>query len=182
MNTEDGREEIKRTHEDFNWGDAMMRVPEETWNKHGIYSAPRDKSPSDLGLVISSEYPHETIRVNQDEILIPDSYYELKEEKKHSSLDSRIQNAKQRSEAGKESAPILYDKELTLISYENYRGGVNNLTCCRTNPVGVSPYIMTGETVFTSGEGDTDAVIEKHNRKLDKLNKQYAKEQKKPER
>lgn len=70
--TEDGTESIKGSSEDFNWGDSVMYVPEAFWNKHGIHSVKENES-----VVIQNPI---TIRVNQDEILIPDEYWEIEEE------------------------------------------------------------------------------------------------------
>jgi hypothetical protein len=39
LGTEEGIEAVKQTMADFNWGDAIQMVPDEIWNKHGIYRA-----------------------------------------------------------------------------------------------------------------------------------------------
>lgn len=70
--TEDGKEAIKATSEDFNWGDAVMDVPKEQWMKHGL-------EPLQSG---DSVVIHHTIEVivDQDEVLIPQSYYDEDED------------------------------------------------------------------------------------------------------
>ncbi|MBQ8997077.1 MAG: hypothetical protein IJ086_07420 [Clostridium sp.] len=57
MQTEEGKQSILNSCKDFNWGDAMMDVPNEYLNLYGIY-----KMVDDV----------ETIIVNQDEILFPE--------------------------------------------------------------------------------------------------------------
>ena len=54
LGTDQGIEAVKETMGDFNWGDAINMVPDEIWNKHGIY-------PVSSGI--------EDIVVNQDETL-----------------------------------------------------------------------------------------------------------------
>lgn len=39
LGTEEGIEAVKETMGGFNWGDAINMVPDEIWNKHGIYRA-----------------------------------------------------------------------------------------------------------------------------------------------
>lgn len=57
LKTKEGKISIKNSCYDFNWGDAMMDVPNEYLNKYGIYRMIDDT---------------ETIIVNQDEILFPE--------------------------------------------------------------------------------------------------------------
>lgn len=69
--SEDGKEAIEATSEDFNWGDSVTHVPDEIWNKHKIrpvYSG--DK------VVIGNQIE---IIVDQDEVLIPQEYFETQE-------------------------------------------------------------------------------------------------------
>jgi hypothetical protein len=54
LKTEDGKQARLAACDDFNWGDAIMYVPDECWAKHG------------LKMVTDSI---ETLRVNQDELL-----------------------------------------------------------------------------------------------------------------
>ena len=37
LGTDQGKEEVARTMSDFNWGDAMLVIPDEIWSKHGIH-------------------------------------------------------------------------------------------------------------------------------------------------
>ena len=82
LRTEDGMRDIKATCEDFNWGDAMVYVPIETWNKHGIYPLDPNRDPHELGLSPTTSLNYQSFLVNQDEILIPDydAYYEWQRE------------------------------------------------------------------------------------------------------
>lgn len=67
--SEEGKKAIKQTSNDFNWGDAIMYIPETIWNKHGIKSINEGES-----VTVSNPI---TITVEQDEVLIPEEYYEL---------------------------------------------------------------------------------------------------------
>lgn len=67
--TEEGIKLIKQTSEDFNWGDAIMYIPERVWNKFGIKSISEGENTA-----ISNPI---TLIVEQDEVLIPEEYYEL---------------------------------------------------------------------------------------------------------
>lgn len=69
--TPEGKQAIEQTSEDFNWGDSLIYVPEHTWNKYGIYSI------SD-GDTVTLTQPVE-ILVDQDEVLIPNEYYDEEE-------------------------------------------------------------------------------------------------------
>ena len=66
--SEVGKNAIKETSEDFNWGDAFMYIPTEIWKKHGI-------TPINEGDQVTVQNPL-TIAVDQDEVLIPAAYYE----------------------------------------------------------------------------------------------------------
>lgn len=54
LNTKEGKRAIELTCNDFNWGDAIMGVPDKIWFKHGL-------SMDNEKVVI--------VKVNQDEIL-----------------------------------------------------------------------------------------------------------------
>ena len=69
--TEEGKASIKESSEDFNWGDAVLYVPDEFWNKHGIKEISEGES-----VILSHPI---IINVDQDEILIPAEYYEKEE-------------------------------------------------------------------------------------------------------
>ena len=51
--TKEGKEAVKETCEDFNWGDVFTYIPEEFFEKYGIHSS----------------WASETLLVNQDEVL-----------------------------------------------------------------------------------------------------------------
>lgn len=72
LNTAAGKLAIEFTCNDFNWGDAMMYVPENIWNRHGIYPLDYNRPASELGLAPTSSEHLSTIQVDQDEVLIPD--------------------------------------------------------------------------------------------------------------
>ena len=72
LNTAAGKLAIEFTCNDFNWGDAMMYVPENIWNRHGIYSLDYNRPASELGLAPTSSEHLSTIQADQDEVLIPD--------------------------------------------------------------------------------------------------------------
>lgn len=52
--TKEGKKAAADTNWDFNWGDAIMLVPDEIWAKHGLSLVREDATG---------------IRVNQDEVL-----------------------------------------------------------------------------------------------------------------
>ena len=58
LTTPEGREAVEDTHHDFNWGDAIVYVPDEIWGKHG--------------LKLLGEPNYETVFVDQDERLCPE--------------------------------------------------------------------------------------------------------------
>lgn len=74
LRTEDGIKNIEDTCEDFNWGDAVMYIPSEAWNKHGIYVSYPSLTEQGLAPIPSENIF--SLTVDQDEILIPD--YETK--------------------------------------------------------------------------------------------------------
>jgi len=96
LKTGDGHLAIKQTMEDFNWGDAMMYVPSYHWNSHGIYPVVPGISPKEAGITPTPNNNPIAFIVDQDEILIPDSYFEQKNA--HRPLDDVISVAKERAE------------------------------------------------------------------------------------
>ncbi len=76
LETEDGLAAIYQTSKDFNWGDAMVYVPEEIWNKHGIYPEDPYKTLEERGIISHPYLSRMSITVHQDEVLIPASYYD----------------------------------------------------------------------------------------------------------
>lgn len=62
LKTESGKKMIEYSCGDYNWGDAVMSVDEESWNKHGIELKYDHKEYSIIGETIE-------IIVNQDEVL-----------------------------------------------------------------------------------------------------------------
>jgi len=69
--TDEGKEDIKQSSEEFNWGDAVMYVPESVWNKHGIISVSEGEQVKVTNTTV--------IEVDQDEVLIPKEYYQEEE-------------------------------------------------------------------------------------------------------
>lgn len=88
--TSDGQKDVEWTHKDFNWGDAVMYVPDEVWNQFGIYPFSYDTSPVELGLAPTSSENFVQIQVDQDEVLIPDDYFDrLETMEKNTEVSSR---------------------------------------------------------------------------------------------
>jgi len=75
LDTAPGHKAIEESCEDFNWGDAMTVIPESAWKNYGIYPIDYTKSPAQQGVSPTANYNPFTLLVNQDEILIPDSYF-----------------------------------------------------------------------------------------------------------
>ena len=71
LRTPDGRKDIERTFNDFNWGDAFMYVPLKLWQTHGIFDASGSIIPKDRGIVPNPASNGYTFVVDQDEVLIP---------------------------------------------------------------------------------------------------------------
>lgn len=69
LSTKEGVEAIKHSCEDFNWGDAVNKIPCEILQKYGIREIADDEPFTVKQLT--------EIVVNQDEVLIPDTYYSL---------------------------------------------------------------------------------------------------------
>lgn len=63
--TEEGKKALEYTTKDFNWGDAVVYVPEEIWAKHGLKF---------------QEVKSVDIKVNQDEVLYDPSTEENDDE------------------------------------------------------------------------------------------------------
>ena len=61
--TSEGLNAIEETSNDFNWGDAMVYIPEKLWNKHGLETLYEEDRVT-TGIPID-------IVVDQDEVLIP---------------------------------------------------------------------------------------------------------------
>lgn len=68
--TMEGNKEIKKSSEDFNWGD-IYRIPNETWSQFGITML------EDNMAFATNEKT--VVKVDQDEILIPDEYWTIGE-------------------------------------------------------------------------------------------------------
>lgn len=58
LKTEEAKPDVEDACGEYNWGDAMGTVPEEFFNKHGIYTTQNEDTIE--------------IFVNQDEILFPE--------------------------------------------------------------------------------------------------------------
>lgn len=71
LRTKDGLNAMEASCYDFNWGDAMMSVPQEIWNKHGIYPVDLMHPPAELGLNPTPNNNPMTFTVDQDERLYP---------------------------------------------------------------------------------------------------------------
>ena len=93
--TNDGQAAVDQTCNDFNWGDAVIYVPHEIWNKYGIYPFDYSLTPEDRGLAPTSSANLAKIQVDQDEVLIPIDYFDRLEalSEKKPSLKDRIQSA-----------------------------------------------------------------------------------------
>lgn len=109
LNTPEGQQAIEDTCEDFNWGDAVMYVPEEIWNKHGIFSDDPDLTPSQRNFAPTSSIMSVTIKVDQDEILIPDSYYDKDADRQP--LNSIIQSAADRTGSSAQQNKVSPDRD-----------------------------------------------------------------------
>ena len=94
--TKNGQKAVEGTCNDFNWGDAIIRVPEEIWNQFGIISTDFSDSPEELGLIPLTRGEPYKIQVDQDEVLIPCDY-EKRLEALKSSLSAQIQSASTRT-------------------------------------------------------------------------------------
>lgn len=71
--TPEGKKMIVYSSGDYNWGDAVMSVTDEFWNKHGIQMKYDNQEYSVSGNTVE-------ITVNQDEVLISDEHQEDEEE------------------------------------------------------------------------------------------------------
>lgn len=61
LSTKEGEEAIEQTSRDFNWGDAVMYVPDEIWIKYGFTPVEHNKQFSFVNTV--------EVKVDQDEVL-----------------------------------------------------------------------------------------------------------------
>lgn len=73
LRTKDGVQAIKDSCNDFNWGDAMLYVPQEIWKKHGIYPVDLMHPPKEMGLAPTPNNNPMTFTVDQDELLFDPS-------------------------------------------------------------------------------------------------------------
>lgn len=73
LRTKDGAQAIKDSCNDFNWGDAMMYVPQEIWKKHGIYPVELTHPPKEMGLAPTPNNNPMIFTVDQDELLFDPS-------------------------------------------------------------------------------------------------------------
>ena len=115
LGTGDGLRDIKMTCEDFNWGDAIQCIPDFYWNTYGIYPADPSRSPAEMGLSPTANYNPITFVVNQDEVLIPDSYFDQKaerEEKKLRPLNEILDSAKPKQRESSGTQKDHSEKEL----------------------------------------------------------------------
>lgn len=71
LHTPGGQECIADT-DDFNWGDAIMSVPDDMWEKHGMRMVKGNRVYSVTGEAIE-------VLVSQDEDLIEDEHYKEEE-------------------------------------------------------------------------------------------------------
>ena len=69
LRTKDGIDAMEASFYDFNWGDAMMYVPQDIWKKHGIYPVDLMHPPAEMGLVPAPNNNPVTFTVDQDERL-----------------------------------------------------------------------------------------------------------------
>lgn len=99
LKTEDGEKMIAQTCNDFNWGDAVIYVPDEIWNGFGIYPFDYRLSPEEMGFAPTSSLNITRILVDQDEVLIPNDYYDNlgAVDNNKLSLNERIQSASARA-------------------------------------------------------------------------------------
>lgn len=73
LSTEQGIKCIEYTNKDFNWGDAMAEIPSEIFAKHNVREINNELL---LSMNRSDNVKFTIITVNQDEVLIPSSYFE----------------------------------------------------------------------------------------------------------
>lgn len=96
--TKDGEKAVAHTCNDFNWGDAVIYVPNEIWNGFGIYPFDYRRSPEEMGFAPTSSLNITRILVDQDEVLIPVDYLDRLDEltEKKPSLKDQIQSVSNR--------------------------------------------------------------------------------------
>jgi len=97
--TKDGEKAVAQTCNDFNWGDAVIYVPNKIWNDFGIYRMDYRLSPEEMGLAPTSSANLTRIQVDQDEVLITDDYFDRLDavEDNKRSLNEQIQSAATRA-------------------------------------------------------------------------------------
>lgn len=74
--TEAGRKALSDTGSSFNWGDAEFYIQDDFWQQFGIYPYDYEFNPEDIGLEPVRDVEPITIRVNQEEVLLPEGYFE----------------------------------------------------------------------------------------------------------
>lgn len=96
--TEDGQTAVHQTYNDFNWGDAIVYIPDEIWTQFGIYPFDYNLTPEDRGLSPTSSAYLTRIQVDQDEVLIPFDYLDRLDtlNEKKPILKDQIQSASNR--------------------------------------------------------------------------------------
>ncbi len=96
----------------------------------------------------------------------------LKAGEKGAALNDLIHAARDQAQRPS-SAKLQYDIADTLVTFGDANGGVNNLTVCCTNPIGVGQFVFNDQTIITSGTDGKEAVMQRHEQRLDQLNRQY---------
>lgn len=74
--SESGRKAVADTGNSFNWGDAEFYIQDEFWHQFGIYPYDYEFNPEEIGLEPVRDIEPITIRVNQEEVLVPEGYFE----------------------------------------------------------------------------------------------------------
>ncbi len=92
-------------------------------------------------------------------------------------LSDLIQAASQQRKQQGSAERLQYDMADTLIMF----GERNNLVFCSTNPIGMDPLSYNAHTVFTSGTDGKEAVLKRHEARLNQLNRQAEKNDPLPE-
>lgn len=96
----------------------------------------------------------------------------LKAGEKGAALNDLIDAARDQAQRPS-SVKLQYDIADTLVTFGDADGGVNNLTVCCTNPIGDGQFVFNDQTIITSGTDGKEAVMQRHEQRLDQLNRQY---------
>lgn len=123
LETEEGRMAIQETRDDFNWGDAILYVPEQIWNKHGIYPATHEKLPEMMGLAPTADHTILTLTVDQDEVLIPSTYFQQSAHGisvQSGSLCFVLPHLESTPAASVHEDIFIFDEDLCVDSEDNY--------------------------------------------------------------